>query len=64
LGGCQIIQCRSEVEAHFAAIAAVGGTVRYLVLEESWSPDQAEATVIGEWTAEGHFNLGPAPSPD
>jgi hypothetical protein len=56
---------RHMVEAHFAAMALVDGGMRYLVLEESWSPEQAVATVLGEWTADGsHLNLGPGPVPD
>jgi hypothetical protein len=52
------------VEAHFAAIVAIADKVRYLVLEESWSPLQdRRATVIGEWAADGHFNLGLGPPP-
>jgi hypothetical protein len=49
---------------HYAAIAAIDGQVRYLVLEESWSPVRADATVLGEWTSDGHVNLGPGPVPD
>jgi hypothetical protein len=51
------------VEAHFAAIVAVADQARYLVLEESWSPVADKATVLGEWTAEGHLNLGSGPPP-
>ena len=52
------------VEAHFAAIAVVADQVRYLVLEESWSPVHERATVLGEWAADGHLNLGLGPPPD
>jgi hypothetical protein len=55
---------RYMVEAHFAAIVALGDQARYLVLEESWSPNRVQATVIGEWTTDGHFNLGPGPAPE
>ncbi|MBV1850070.1 hypothetical protein [Catellatospora tritici] len=54
---------RHMVEAHFAAIVASGDQTRYLVLEESWSPGSDRATVLGEWTSEGHYNLGPGPEP-
>jgi hypothetical protein len=52
------------VEAHYIVIAADGDATRYFVLEESWAPDRPRATVIGEWTADGHYNLGPGPDPD
>jgi hypothetical protein len=56
-------QARHMVEVHFAVIAAIGDTVRYLTLEESWSPVRERDTVIGEWTEQGHLNFGPGPVP-
>jgi hypothetical protein len=48
----------------FAAIVPSGEQVRYLVLEESWSPSEPMATALGEWAGGGHINLGPGPAPD
>ncbi len=51
------------VEAHLAAIVLTGDRARYLVLEESWSPEQASVTVLAEWGVDGnHVNLGLGPA--
>jgi hypothetical protein len=55
---------RHMAEAHFAAIVVCDGVADYYVLEESWAPDRADATVIGGWTPESHVNYGPGPTPD
>ncbi len=52
-------------EAHFAAVVLPKKSkgTRYIVLEHSWSLSDEPATVLGEWTQEGHLNLGAGPSP-
>ena len=55
---------RHMVEAHFAAIVLCDEQTRYFVLEESWSPTEPVATVLGEWIGDSHINLGPGPAPD
>lgn len=57
-------------EVHYAAIvpaATIRGSEvarRYLVLEHSWNLDDSPATVLGEWTTEGHHvNFGDGPRP-
>lgn len=58
-------QALHATEAHFAAITvSEGAAPRYIVLEHSWSVDDQPTTVVGEWTEEGHLNLGPGPEPD
>jgi hypothetical protein len=52
-------------EAHFALITPLDppDARRYITLESSWDAmgDQPR-TVLGEWTAEGHLNMGDGPS--
>jgi hypothetical protein len=52
-------------EAHFVAVSYPGGEAppRYLVLEDSRALDGGRCTVLGEWTDEGHLNLGGGPAP-
>lgn len=52
-------------EAHFAAVVVLPEhRPRYLVLEHSWTTEDAPATVVGEWTSERHLNLGEGPAAD
>jgi hypothetical protein len=54
-------------EAFFAVIAPLDPpeSRRYLTLELSWNVVSGRpATVIGEWRAGSHFNLGPGPEAD
>src|SRR5262249_39711875 len=54
---------RHMAEAHFAAVVIQDSVARYFVLEDSWTPDRADATVIGEWTRDQtHVNYGPGPA--
>jgi hypothetical protein len=49
-------------EAYFVALAIRGASLeRYITLEHSWHLDDSPCTVMGEWTAEKHLNLGTGP---
>jgi hypothetical protein len=56
----------AAAEAYFAAVVLPQGadTCRFLTLERSVSPlDGSLGTVLGEWSSEGHHNLGQGPEP-
>ncbi|WP_229927881.1 hypothetical protein [Kitasatospora indigofera] len=56
----------ASAEAYFAAVVLPRGvsTCRFLTLEYSVSPiDGTSGTVLGEWSSEGHHNLGQGPEP-
>ncbi len=55
-------------EAYLAVVVvpagAVTGPARYFLLEHAWTVEDEPATVLTEWTREGHVNLGEGPQPD
>ncbi|MCF2533316.1 hypothetical protein [Yinghuangia soli] len=56
---------QKATEAHFAAVFFDRSfKARYFTLERTVSEASADATVLGEWTAAGHANLGGGPVAD
>ena len=52
-------------EAYFVALVIRWASLeRYITLEHSWNLDDSPCTVMGEWTAETHLNLGSGPVAD
>ena len=52
-------------EAYFVALAIRWASLeRYITLEHSWNLDDSPCTVMGEWTADKHLNLGSGPDAD
>ena len=53
-----------SAEAYFVALVIEGDAVaRYITLEHGWNVDDSARTVLGEWTEQGHVNLGDGPPP-
>ena len=51
-------------ESYFVALVVeANGSARYFTLEHSWNLDDSPRTVLGEWVADRHYNLGTGPDP-
>jgi hypothetical protein len=66
IGGTLLItlpRAEHAAEAHFVAVAPCEPEQarRFYTLEHSWGFDDQPETVLGEWHAGSHYNLGPGP---